>query len=231
MMRRREWITFLSGGWRASQSKSCLSTFEHGPASLLVQSCRIESCGFKSSSKRVPVELLQQVEGLGGPGDVTYVPPGYARNFLIPNRMARIRIENTQTTKRMRGLPLAASLVAEAPLVEQAQRGEELRHQEDEQEALRIKKETKKLETIVRKLTETTITHRGRVQGDGVLESSIGPKDITVAVAKQLGIEIVEELIDMEGDVIDTTGDFLIPLKLIQGDGMRAKIQLRVVSS
>jgi len=173
------------------------------------------------------------VEGLGRPGDVTSVTPGYARNFLLPNRLAKIRVENKSAQKRMRGLPLAASMIAEStPSLKQDQDWVDVGQEEEQQEALRIKKEMKKLDTIVRKLTETTITYRGRVQGDGILAVSYTHlRAITVAVAKQLGIEIVEELVDMEGDVVDTTGDFLIPLKLILGDGMKAKIQLRVVSS
>jgi len=32
--------------------------------------------------------LLQSVRGLGGPGDIVNVKPGYARNYLIPNEFA-----------------------------------------------------------------------------------------------------------------------------------------------
>lgn len=190
--------------------------------------------GAKTSAKRVLVELVQQVDGLGRPGEVKNVPPGYARNYLLPNRLAKLRIDQSRE-KRLRGLSLAASAIMDAVPLERGQAEEtghvELRHEEDQQEALRIKKETKKLETIVRKLTETVITYKSKVRDGGVLESSIGPKDLTVAVAKQLGIEIVEELVDMEGDVIDTAGDFLIPLKLIKGDGTKTHLQLRVVAS
>ena len=34
------------------------------------------------------VVLLREVEGVGKPGDIVNVAPGYARNFLIPREMA-----------------------------------------------------------------------------------------------------------------------------------------------
>lgn len=223
----------LQAGWNSRLTiPNFFHSVENGPTHASRVGQWIEFCGLKTSTRRVSVELLQQVEGLGRAGDVTSVTPGYARNFLLPNHLARIHIVNDKSVqKRMRGLPFAASVIAEASSFEQDRTSVEPHQEEEQREALRIKKELKKLETIVRKLTETTITHRGRVQGEGVLESPIGPKEITVAVAKQLGIEIAEDLIDMEGDVVDTVGDFLIPLKLILGDEMKAKIQLRVVSS
>ena len=60
------------------------------------------------------------------------------------------------------------------------------------------------------------------------MEEGIGAAAIAAAVAKQLQIEIVEELLDMDGETITVPGEYLIPLKLILGDGSRASLSLRV---
>ena len=61
------------------------------------------------------------------------------------------------------------------------------------------------------------------------LKSVIGPSEIRLATAKQLGIEIVDELIDMEGDVLDRPGDYLIPLKLEDTrSSTRPKLNVRI---
>merc|ERR1712174_189515 len=38
--------------------------------------------------RRVTVELIRDVEGLGYRGEIKAVKPGYARNFLFPRQMA-----------------------------------------------------------------------------------------------------------------------------------------------
>lgn len=196
------------------------------------------SRGVKTSTKRVAVELVQHVEGLGRPGDLKYVTPGYARNFLVPNRLATMRVGAFQDGnvvgrgQRLRGLPFAATRVAEGSsqerVLDSLPGDGDLRPEEEQRESIQMKKERKKLENIVRKLTETTVICKVKVQEDGTLAKPIGPQTITTAIAKQIGIEIVEDMIDMEGETLDTPGDFLIPLKLIKGDGTKGSVQLRV---
>eukprot|EP00889_Picochlorum_renovo_P000607 jgi/Picre1/27637/NNA_000601.t1 len=60
---------------------------------------------------------------------------------------------------------------------------------------------------IVRKLTESVVLFKKEDAGGGVLTESIRRADIVEAVGKQLGIEIVEGLLDMEDeDVLTTVG-------------------------
>jgi large subunit ribosomal protein L9 len=42
------------------------------------------------------VILLESVDGLGGRGDVVQVAPGYARNFLLPRRLALAATSSNQ---------------------------------------------------------------------------------------------------------------------------------------
>lgn len=56
----------------------------------------------------------------------------------------------------------------------------------------------------------------------------MGASDIAKAVAKQLQIEIVEQLIDMEGESLYSPGDFVIPLKMLLSDGSKATLQVHI---
>ena len=72
---------------------------------------------------------------------------------------------------------------------------------------------------------------KGKVRdADGLLLEAVGPPDIVAGVAKQLQIEIVEELLDMKGESLVSPGDYLIPLKLLLFDGSRAALQVKVVA-
>ena len=173
----------------------------------------------KTCTKRLRVLLSAEVEGVGKSGEVVLVASGYARNYLVPNRLARIQVEEGRAARtRYRGLSFAA--------MKHAQRGDEAPAAPGDATAttpsaatagpvslakeemlIEHKKEMKKLENIVRKLTENPVVFKG-------LKSVVGPSEIRLATAKQLGIEIVDDLIDMEGDVLDRPGDYLIPLKL-----------------
>ena len=211
----------------------------------------------KTCTKRLRVELTENVDGLGAAGESVLVPSGYARNFLVPNRLARIQVgsDAAEDGKRRRGLLFAATKYSEllgkgtgtgteagtgtatgartgagtgAGARQQQQASADEASTSKEQLVEQQKKEAKKLENIVRKLTENPVVFKGVNAVNGALETAIGPSDIRLATAKQLGIEIVDELIDMEGDVLDSAGDFLIPLKLVMADGARAKLSVKV---
>jgi len=192
----------------------------------------------KTCTKRLRVELTENVDGLGAAGESVLVPSGYARNFLVPNRLARIQVGSVaaEDGKRRRGLSFAATKYSELLGKGTGAGARQQPHQASTDEASTLKeqlveqqkKEAKKLGNIVRKLTENPVVFKGVKAVNGALETAIGPSDIRLATAKQLGIEIVDELIDMEGDVLDSAGDFLIPLKLVMADGAKAKLSVKV---
>jgi ribosomal protein L9 len=196
----------------------------------------------KTCTKRLRVLLSEDIEGLGKSGEVVLVASGYARNYLVPNRMARIQVEESRTYRtRYRGLSFAAMKHAQrgdqalaAPVAAMASTPSAATpgaaSLAKEEMLIEHKKEVKKLENIVRKLTENPVVFKGLKSTNGVLEASIGPSEIRLATAKQLGIEIVDELIDMEGDVLDRPGDYLIPLKLEDTrSASRPKLNVRIV--
>ena len=69
----------------------------------------------KTCTKRLRVELTENVDGLGAAGESVLVPSGYARNFLVPNRLARIQVgsDAAEDGKRRRGLSFAATKYSE----------------------------------------------------------------------------------------------------------------------
>jgi ribosomal protein L9 len=172
------------------------------------------------------------------------VASGYARNYLVPEKLARPVAVGGKGS--LRGLQLAALRSQSNPTVpldstvnnsvnatlstSQTQMSS-ISAEEEDREVL-MKKEAKmrrKIETIVSKLTESTVTFKAKAGSDGILEDPIGPTALASAVGKQLGIEIVPKLVDMDSeDVLQTSGDFLIPLNLIKSDGTKASLQVRI---
>lgn len=131
---------------------------------------------------------------------------GYARNYLVPGRMARQLLADASTTSASSSTAMTKNTVGV----------QALQMNTNDDAAVAEKKKRKKLEGIVRKLTESVIVFKKDDAGGGVLTESIRRVDIVEAVGKQLGIEIVEGLLDMEDeDVLTTVGDFVIPLKLV----------------
>lgn len=67
------------------QSRTALPSLH---SSLRISSSTGAIRGLKSDLRRVQIKLLTDVEHLGQAGDVVKVRSGYARNFLIPQRLA-----------------------------------------------------------------------------------------------------------------------------------------------
>jgi len=92
------------------------------------------------------------VEGLGSPGQIRKVKSGYARNYLIPNKMARIQRGKQSGSVH----PLVAAASAR-PGLETERLGVEddiaMREKAKMDEATR----RKKLEAVVKKLTQATV--------------------------------------------------------------------------
>lgn len=106
------------------------------------------------------IVLLQDVKKLGSAGDIVEVNDGYARNFLIPKKMA------AEATKSI--------------INEHAQRLEkEKRQREQEKQAALELKQTLKTKTV-----EVAVKC-----GDGKMYGSVTTQDIAKALAEQ-GIEI-----------------------------------------
>ena len=65
----------------------------------------------------------------------------------------------------------------------------------------------------------------------GQLDKPVTAQDVADAVARQMQIEIVSDLVDMGGEELLGVGEYELPLKLQLANGQRAVIDVNVVST
>lgn len=130
------------------------------------------------------VILKERVEKLGSKGDVIRVSDGYARNFLLPKKLAvlatpanRVQIEHEKV--------VAVRLEA---------------------------KEKVEAEGLAQQLATTSVKLRRKVGENNVLYGSVTTMDIAEALEAQ-GFKIDKRKIELE-DHIKTLGQFTVPVRL-----------------
>ena len=143
------------------------------------------------------VILLTDVKGTGKKGDVLEVSDGYGRNFLLPKKLAA---EATNA------------------LVQQANQ----RREADAYHAAAQLEEAKKLAAA---LDGKTITIQAKAGASGKLFGAITAKEISKALADQLGQDIDRRRIKAAD--IKTHGDFSAEIRVYPN--ITATIQVKVV--
>ncbi len=133
------------------------------------------------------VILLQDVEGLGKAGDLKDVANGYARNYLLPRR-------------------LAAGATPELLANHQQRIAAEQRKREKQQASNRQQAE---------RLGQVSLTFKARVGRQGRLYGSITSQDIAAGLRESEGITIDRRVIELP-EPIRTLGTFKVPVKLAQ---------------
>ncbi|MDP5055999.1 50S ribosomal protein L9 [Marinomonas hwangdonensis] len=130
------------------------------------------------------VILLDRVNKLGGIGDVAVVKPGYARNFLIPNKKA--------------------VMATKANLVSFEERRAELEAAAAEQKAI--------AEARAKTLEGKTFTIKANAGDEGKLFGSIGTRDIADVISTE--VEVSKSEIRLPEGTIRHTGSFEIDVQL-----------------
>ena len=131
------------------------------------------------------VILLQDVEGLGQAGDLKDVANGYARNYLVPQKLAA---------------GATPSLVAN-------------RQQRIAAEQRRLEKQAEQNRQQAERLGQVTLTFKARVGREGRLYGSITSQDIASGLRDVENITIDRRMIDLPNP-IRSTGTFTIPVKI-----------------
>lgn len=131
------------------------------------------------------VILLEDVKNLGPKGAVVEVSDGYARNYLLPRRLA---VE--ATPGRLKEL-------------ETRRASEDRRRREEETRA----------RELAAKLEGLELTIAVRAGEGGRLFGAVGTKDIAAALSSQHGLEVDKKKILLE-DPIKQLGDYLVTVKL-----------------
>jgi large subunit ribosomal protein L9 len=134
------------------------------------------------------VVLLQDVKGSGKKGQLLEVSDGYARNFLLPRKLAR-----------------------EAS----AQVMNELKNAEDAK-AWRIQKETDDAKASAEKISGKTIRLFAKAGQGGKLFGSITSKEISDEIKNAFGIDADKRKVVLDGD-IKAFGTFECEIKLYAG--------------
>ena len=130
------------------------------------------------------VILQQDVRGQGKKGQMIEVAEGYARNFLLPRKLA---------------VPATADAVNTMKLREKAKKAEDAR----------LKAEA---EAIVEKLKNAPVKVSARAGANGKLFGAVTSKEVSDALQAQYGIELAKQKIVM--DPIKAFGSYELKVKL-----------------
>ena len=132
--------------------------------------------------------LLEEVEGLGGPGDAVDVSAGYLRNYLVPRKLAQPATKGA---------------------LEEARRKREAAERAA-REALERASETAEL------LAKTVLTINHRAGEDGRLFGSVTAKEIAQAIQDARGIKIDRKRIHLD-DGIREIGTYMVDVEVPGG--------------
>ena len=130
------------------------------------------------------VILREHVDNLGRRGDVVKVAAGYARNYLLPRKLA---LPVTDANKKQ---------------IERERKNAEVRELEEKTQA----------EAFAKRLTETDISIGRRVGENDTLYGSVTSADIAHALTAK-GFEIDKRKITLP-DPLKALGEFTVPVKI-----------------
>lgn len=140
------------------------------------------------------VILLNDVETLGGAGEIINVKPGYARNFLFPRGMA------VRASKRNLALSEERKMVA----------------------ATRSRREAKSYEDLISILKKTEITIEVEVGGEERLFGSVTSQDIFKALEEK-GVSVDKRDVILE-EPIKALGIYNVPVRITKGLKQEVKV-------
>ena len=125
------------------------------------------------------------VKGQGKKGELKEVSDGYARNYLLPRKLA-----NEATADNLNAFKL-----------------------KEKAKAAQIAREKAEAEENAKRLGEVTVTVRAKAGGAGKLFGAITSQEISDALKEQHGIEIEKNKI-VQAEPIKTFGSFEVKTKL-----------------
>ncbi len=131
------------------------------------------------------VILLQEVTGIGGPGTVKDVADGYARNYLLPRKLA------------------TAATAGALKQFEQLQASEERKQAQADAQAA----------ALAARLQGQEVVFRVRAGEEGRLYGSVTNSDIAALLSKQTGEDVDRRRVQL-ADPIHTLGTFEVPVRL-----------------
>lgn len=131
------------------------------------------------------VILMQDVKGQGKKGQMVEVSEGYARNFLLPRKLATAATADAVNTMNMK---------------EKARKAEEARQKAE-------------AEATAEKLKECSVKVTAKAGTGGRLFGAITTKEISEELMKQYGVDIPKQKLALE-DPIKAFGNYEVRAKL-----------------
>lgn len=131
------------------------------------------------------VLLIKTVDSLGNPGEVVNVASGYARNYLLPQKLAVIATKGS--------MKMAVSLKAAA--------------------ITREKEQNKAAEVLAEKIRDLTLSFTATADENGQLYGGIGEREISAALSEKK-FEIDKQQILLDGH-IKNLGEHKVQIKLL----------------
>ena len=144
------------------------------------------------------VILQQDVKGTGKKGEVKEVSDGYARNFLLPKKLA-IPADNTAMKE-----------------LNEKNKSQELKAQKEYEEALALGK----------KMEELSVTIYSKAGEGSRLFGSMTAKDIAEQIKKQHNIEVDKRKIHLE-EPIRTLGSTIVDIKIHKKVTTKMRVDVR----
>ena len=142
------------------------------------------------------VILREHVDNLGRRGDVVKVAAGYARNYLLPRKLA---LAVTEANKRQ---------------IERERKNAEARELEEKSQA----------DAFAKRLTETEISIARRVGENDTLYGSVTSADIAAALTAK-GFEIDKRKITLP-EPLKALGEFTVPVKVHREVTAQVKVKV-----
>ena len=147
------------------------------------------------------VILLQDIKGTGKKDQILEISDGYARNYLLPRKMAReATSEAVNALEKSKGAD---------------RHRQEVRRQEAEVKARELKGKVIQLEV--------------RGGENGKLFGSVTTDQIAAALKEQHGVDIDRRKLELE-EPIKTAGQYFVNLKLVAGIATRMIVNVKVAT-
>lgn len=129
--------------------------------------------------------LTQPVKGLGNNGDKVKVKDGYARNFLIPSKLA----------------------------LEATPQNLEYHRQQQKKEQIRLARERQQAEELAKKISQISCTISVEAGENDRLFGTVTTQDIAAAVKKEIGVSLDKRWIELD-EPIKQLGVFTVSVRL-----------------
>lgn len=142
--------------------------------------------------------LLEDIDGIGRSGDIVSVKPGFARNFLLPQKKA---VFAEKHTIRLQG-------------------------RLKEERAKRAIEDRKKSEITAQQIEGQTIQIAVKIDAEGHLYGSVNAQDIATLIKEQLHVDLEKRNVLLQKPIREI-GIYEVNLKLKEGIPAKVTLQIK----